>query len=363
MISAMPAALASKTRLVTGLSVRTEAILDKALSGLALSRSELLELVRLDEHSLEAAQLRATADTISRTRFANKGMLLAQVGVEAFPCPANCGFCSFGEEHFSAATCALDDAALTRLCTQTAGSDALYAFFLMFMHTYDFERVLRSVRLARKLFPSHTDIVLNMGDFDQVQAKELKSAGANGVYHVSRLREGVDTSLHTIDRLRTIAALKAAGLDWYTCCEPIGPEHSPEELVDQILIGRDYDCFQHAVMRRVAVPGTPLAERGQITSLRFAQLAGVVALAMIGTPSLTSIAVHEPDMVGLTSGGNCVYAEFGVNPRDTAQDTSNGRGFSITRCTSMLHEAGYEGLMQASTQERCPSVQLLKAVR
>lgn len=325
---------------------KTEPILEKALSGIQLSRAELIELASLDEHSLEASYVRAVADTVSRARFANQGMLLAQVGVEAFPCPANCGFCNFGESHYTAERFTLDDDALRALFAQSAESDALYAFFLMFMHTYDFERVLRSVRLARELFPSTTDIVLNMGDFDRIQADELKQAGAGGVYHVARLREGIDTSLHVADRLRTVTALRAAGLDWYTCCEPIGPEHSPEELVDQILTGREYECSQHAAMRRVAVPGTPLAERGQITSLRFAQLTSVVVLAMIGTPTLTSIAVHEPDMVGLTSGGNCVYAEFGINPRDTAQDTSTGRGFSIVRCTSMLHEAGYDGLMR-----------------
>lgn len=331
-------------------SGKTKAILDKALSGIQLSRAELIELTCLDEHSLEASYLRAAADAVSRARFANRGMLLAQVGVEAFPCPANCGFCNFGESHYTAERFVLDDDALRVLFAQCAESETLYAFFLMFMHTCNFERVLRSVRLARELFPETTDIVLNMGDFDRIQADELKSAGADGVYHVTRLREGIDTSLHVVDRLRTVTALKAVGLDWYTCCEPIGPEHTPEELVDQILTGREYECFQHAVMRRVAVPGTPLEGRGQITSLRFAQLTAVVVLAMIGTSTLTSIAVHEPDMVGLTSGGNCVYAEFGINPRDTVQDTSARRGLSIARCMSMLHEAGYEGLMRVKNR-------------
>ncbi len=50
--------------------------------------------------------------------------------------------------------------------------------------------------------------------------------------------------------------IKHAGLDWYYGCEPVGPEH---------------DSREH-------------------------------------------LAVHEPNLIGLTSGANVVYAETGANP-------------------------------------------------
>lgn len=316
------------------------ALLERALSGHALDVTAVATLAALNEHSRDAALTRAAGDMLTRRRSGNRAMLLGQAGVESHPCPADCGFCGFGQSQ-CAGTSALSDDVLDDLVRQAAAMDNLYAFFLMYMHTYDFERVLRQVRRVRALLPSRQEVVVNMGDFDAVQAAELRAAGADGAYHVLRLREGVDTRLHPADRLRTIDALLGAGLRWYTCCEPIGPEHSPQELAEQILGGPARECFQHAVMRRVPVPGTPLAERGQITSLRFAQLAAVVSLAMAGNATLASIAVHEPDMAALVSGGNCVYAEFGHNPRDRSEDTRQGRGASLAQGQNMLREAGF----------------------
>ena len=151
-----------------------------------------------------------------------------------------------------------------------------------------------------------------------LQARELQAAGVNGAYHVLRLREGEDTALDPVQRRQTIGNIHDAGLDFYYCCEPIGPEHSPAELVEQMFVGIENGCFQHAAMRRVAVPGSPLAARGQITELRLAQITAVVALAALNSANTRNIAVHEPNLIGLTSGANVVYAETGINPRDTA---------------------------------------------
>jgi biotin synthase len=173
----------------------------------------------------------------------------------------------------------------------------------------------------------------------------LKAAGVSGAYHVCRLREGTDTALDPAQRKATIQNLKDAGLDWYYCCEPIGPEHTPEELTDQIFIGLEYGCFQHAAMRRVYVPSAPLSPHGQISELRLAQVTAVVTLATLACPETRSIAVHEPNLLGLTAGANTVYAETGANPRDTKKDTTGHRGRDIRACKMMLYEAGFENLL------------------
>ncbi|AMP21347.1 hypothetical protein AZF37_09475 [endosymbiont 'TC1' of Trimyema compressum] len=67
------------------------------------------------------------------------------------------------------------------------------------------------------------------------------------------MREGVDTGLSKGDRIVTLKNIVASGLDLYTCCEPLGPEHTNEEIVENMFIGIDLGCFQHAAMRRVAV--------------------------------------------------------------------------------------------------------------
>jgi biotin synthase len=97
-------------------------------------------------------------------------------------------------------------------------------------------------------------------------------------------------------------------------------------------------------MRRVFVPGIPLSVHGQITELRLGQATAVVSLAMLSCRETQSIAVHEPNLIGLTSGANAVYAETGANPRDTEADTSANRGLDMAAARKMVYEAGFTAL-------------------
>lgn len=221
----------------------------------------------------------------------------------------------------------------------------MYALFLMTMHEFSLDRLLEVISTVRKEMPAHTQIVVNVGDFDLAQARQMRAAGVNVAYHVCRLREGQDTSLDPQVRRKTFAVIKDAGLDFYYCCEPIGPEHSPAELVEQMFLGIEYGCFQHAAMRRVFVPTVPLSRNGQITERRLAQVVAVVALATLGCKETRNIAVHEPNLLGLAAGANVVYAESGANPRDTQVDTEKNRGLDMAACRTMLYEAGFEKLL------------------
>jgi len=323
---------------------RVQGILDAAQNGIAPTRDECVFLLQFPETSLEASLLRAVADASTRQRFDNGGIVLGQIGVEIAACPGKCKFCSFGEGHTAFEPSVMSDEDILRSADSFTISGELFALFLMTMHTFDFERLIRIVLKARERIPKGTQIVVNIGDFDLAQARELKAAGVNGAYHVCRLREGVDTALDPEQRKATIRVIKEAGLDWYYCCEPIGPEHSPEELADQIFIGLEYGCFQHAAMRRVYVPSAPLASYGQISELRLAQVTAVVTLATLACPETKSIAVHEPNLLGLTAGANTVYAEAGANPRDLEKNTTGHRGRDISACKTMLYEAGFEKL-------------------
>jgi len=324
---------------------RVKEILDASHCGIAPTRDECVFLLQFAETSLEAALLRAVADASTRRRFDNSGIVLGQIGIEIAACPGKCKFCSFGEGHTAFEPSVMSDEEILRSAETFTASDELFALFLMTMHTFDFERLIRIVRMVRERIPQRTQIVVNIGDFDQSQARALKAAGVNGAYHVCRLREGVDTALDPEQRKATIRVIRKAGLDWYYCCEPIGPEHTPEELADQIFIGLEYGCFQHATMRRVYVPSAPLAPNGQISELRLAQVTAVVTLATLACPETKSIAVHEPNLLGLTAGANTVYAEAGANPRDLKKNTTGHRGRDINACKTMLYEAGFDNLL------------------
>ena len=320
-------------------------ILDAAQTGHAITKEECVFLLQFHETSLEAGLLRAVADAVTRRRFDNGGIVLGQIGIEIAACPGKCKFCSFGDGHTAFTPGVMSDEDILRSADNFTASGELYALFLMTMHTFDFERLIHIVQMLKERIPQETQIVVNIGDFDQSQARNLKSAGVNGAYHVCRLREGTDTALAPEERKATIRNIKDSGLDWYYCCEPVGPEHSPEELADQIFIGLEYGCFQHAAMRRVYIPSAPLSPQGQISELRLAQVTSVVALATLACPETKSIAVHEPNLLGLTAGANTVYAETGANPRDTEKNTTGNRGRDINACKLMLYEAGFKNLL------------------
>ncbi|MEN6493231.1 MAG: hypothetical protein ABFD16_02965 [Thermoguttaceae bacterium] len=319
-------------------------ILGLALDGHAPSRDDCVYLLDFPAESLEAGAIRAVADVVSRRRFNNQAMLLGQIGIETGPCPGKCGFCVFGEGHTSFPATRLSTPEIVARARTFAERGDLYALFLMTMHSFEFDNLLAVLEEVRRAIPPETQIVVNIGDFSFVQANALKSAGVHGAYHVSRLREGVDTNLSPSQRRETFRVIRDAGLDFYYCCEPIGPEHTAKELVEQMFLGIDYGCFQHAAMRRVFVPGLPLADRGQITELRLGQVVAVVALATLACRETQNIAIHEPNLIGLTSGANVVYAEAGANPRDTEADTSANRGLDMAAARKMLYEAGFSSL-------------------
>jgi biotin synthase len=99
---------------------------------------------------------------------------------------------------------------------------------------YPFGRFVEMVEEVRKNLKPETTLIANVGDQTLKNAMRLKRAGFSGVYHAVRLREGVDSTLSVETRKQSIRNYKEAGLEVGTCVEPIGPEHSNEELVDMI---------------------------------------------------------------------------------------------------------------------------------
>jgi biotin synthase len=197
---------------------RLDRVLQGALDGNAPARDECIYLLTFPTESLEAAAIRAVADAASRRRFGNRAMLLGQIGIEIAPCPGNCKFCTFGENHTTFTRARLTMEEIIARAHAFADDGDLYALFLMTMHDFEFSSLLATVEAVRKEVPGHTQIVVNIGDFDAVQAQELRAVGVNGAYHVCRLREGADTSLDPAQRRKTFGVIRDAGLDFYYCC-------------------------------------------------------------------------------------------------------------------------------------------------
>jgi biotin synthase len=311
-------------------------ILDRIKDGRRPGKDELLRLIECDALSEDNYALMAAASKLTRKHFSNMAEVHAQVGINYGPCTKKCKFCVFGTATKKMGF--TQEEVVER--TKAFEAEGANAIFLMTTADYGFDRYLSVAKAVREAIHTRMPLVANIGDFGQSEARDLLDAGFTAVYHVCRLREGTDTCIEPQARLATIRAAKSVGLDLSYCIEPIGPEHSHEEIVDAIILGRELGPAVMATMRRVAVPGTPLSKYGQITEVELAKIEAVTRLAM--GDGILAMGVHEANVPSLLAGANQVYAETGPNPRDTQEDTAKGRGLGVERCRQMLKEVGFK---------------------
>lgn len=319
-------------------------IMEKTKDGQGPDREEAKYLLSFAPHSFESTYMMNLANQLTRTRLNNSGVVYAQLGIDISPCAARCEFCSFSSDYY--------DQPRRRMSTEEIGrileginSEDLYGIFLMTMHHFNMDHLVEVVGLARSIVHPSTQIWTNVGDLNLEQAIRLKESGVNGAYHVLRLREGEDTRLDPASRVETMEQIEKSGLVLYTCCEPIGPEHTPDELVDRIFFAYEHGIIQHSAMRRTMVPSLPISQRGVISQLRLAQIVSLITLTTVTHfPKVLAVACHEPNLLGLTAGSNIVAAEYGPNPRESQSEGSVHVALSMNDARKMLFEAGYTSL-------------------
>lgn len=336
---------------------KVKAILRESFEGRAITRKEAEFLLTFPENSLEAALIRSTANHVSRKRFNNSGLLLGQIGVDMAPCDGDCAFCFFAKSHTTVRPSVLSTEEVIARCHRFAAGGA-QGVFLMTMHRFGFEWFLDLCATLRKSIPNNMRIMANIGDITLEQMMEMSKAGVTGAYHVCRLREGIDSHMEPAQRRATIEHIIEAGLDWYNLCEPVGPEHSPHELAEQIWLGVDLPCRQHGAMQRFSVPGSSLYSFGQISLLKLGLVVAVIALATLNNKETTSIAINVSNIVGLFSGANAFFPEAGEPDTDEClnDETAKKGGFTTALwrrsselttadCRQMFLTAGFSSLM------------------
>ena len=85
-----------------------------------------------------------------------------------------------------------------------------------------------------------------------------------------------------------------------------------------------------------------------------AHVMGCVGLAYASVGSARFFGVHEPCDCGYILGANFVTAETGANPRDTAVETSAGRGWDMNRCRKLMYQCGFTHLLKGDDKTRIP---------
>ena len=326
-------------------------IIKNIFNGKGPSKEECIYLLSFEPHSLESTFMMSIANNICRTRLNNGGVIYAQIGIDIAPCGANCEFCAFSAEHTDIKPHRMSLEEIAYAVQTLSREGDLFGVFLMTMENVDIEYVLRAVQTTRESLATNSQIWVNIGDITDSEAEKLKEAGVDGAYHVLRLREGVDSNLNPDDRLRTFDSIRKFGIQVYTCCEPIGPEHSAEEIFERVFLNYKYGLVQQSAMRRTFIPSLPISKRGVISQLRLAQITAIISLSAVSYPDILAIACHESNPLGLVSGSNITSAEWGANPRDDTDEKSEKRGLTINDCRRMLFETGYSSIIKNDLEQ------------
>jgi biotin synthase len=280
-------------------------------------------------------------------------------------CDADCSFCWYGASHTQVQPSRLDLDEIVMRCKQFAAGGAT-GVYLITMHRSPFDWYLNLCAKTRQAIDTDLELFANIGDISLSQCNELRAAGITGAYHSCRLREGVDTRLRPAERRKTMDNLLAAGINLHTLCEPIGPEHTPEELAEQLWLGVELPCALHGVLQRFPVPGSRLFDKGQVSMARLSQILAVIALATIGKQETKYLSIMLSSYVGLFSGANVIYAEAGDSDTCCASpDTdrgftsamwrqSNDNKITTADCRNMLRTAGFTQTMDAQNGPNQP---------
>lgn len=321
-------------------------LLKKSKDGEVFSHDELAHMLGYPPDSPESYRIMAEANRISKELTGNQAEIHAQFALNLAPCACNCAFCSFAKINgvFKEETrISVEDAIAYARQFETDGANAIYVMTTTFFPFSAFIEISREIR--RHLRPE-TVMIANVGDQTPQNAQTIRDAGYTGVYHALRLREGKDTDIAPAARIKSIQNFQEAGLKVGTCVEPVGPEHSNEELADAILFTASFNPAFSGAARRIAIPGTEISKRGMITELRMAQ---IVAVTRLGTPRpVLGNCTHEPCTLGGFAGANLFWAEVGANPRDIKEKTEEGRGETVESCKRLFRECGWDALTEPS---------------
>ncbi len=322
--------------------MKVSEILKKAMADEMLVSEEIGKLFSVPLFGEDSALIIAAGRRKSATACGGLAEVHAQVGLNIAPCPRNCLFCAFAAANkvFKERSELSAEEAVTK-CVQFE-HDGANAIFVMATADYSFGKFIEIGQEIRRALKPATVLIANVGDFSFQEAKQLKSTGFSGIYHAVRLGEGRDTTIPPQKRLDTFRHAKEAGLILGTCLEPVGNEHSLEELIEKTIITRDAEPCYSGAARRILISDTHLAQYGMVSEAKMAHIIAVVRLVL--PLSIPGNCTHEPNVIGAAAGANLLWAEVGSNPRDTTQETEAARGMNVADCRNILGEGEWRVL-------------------
>ena len=166
---------------------------------------------------------------------------------------------------------------------------------------------------------------------DLLSILSLDSKSEESLYLAKVAKE---VALESVYNSKKAGLLASCGLD------PIGPEHTNEEIVEKLEIYREkIEAVAVCTMKRVAVKGTPKYDLREISKERHTQMIAVVRMAM-GKRAM--VPMHPLNADGLDWGCNHMSVEIGANPRNDDMENVKWYPFPSDEVKKLMIEKGFE---------------------
>jgi len=318
--------------------ILVDRVKDMSMNDIEIDRNTLLALLELVPGSKECDYLGAAAREVAKKKGKNKGGVSSSVGLDLAPCPVSCKFCSLGAKWgLIDKEYVLPEGRVIKII-RTKFEEGFKQFIIRTTEFYDLNKLGELAKRIRKEVPGEYVLTVNTGELTLDEAKMLKESGFNGAYHALRLREGIDTPITPETRIATIKAIKESGLFLGCGIDPIGIEHTSEEIADLLSFYATLRPMGLCTMKRINVEGTPMGGMEDVSDDRMAQITAVIRLVQGGR----NVVIQPPIYKALEYGANSIALETGANPRYNEHDDDVWVTIGHDEAIQMLRSAKYD---------------------
>ena len=308
------------------------------LEGGLVPRETLIRFLELDPNSEECEYLGLATREISRHVHKNLARVGSSIGIDLAPCTMNCRFCSLGEEWgLVKGVYVMSDENLIDLIKDVM-SHGYSQFTIRTTEFFSLDALGELAKKIRREVPGVYGLTANTGELTLEDAWKLSEAGFSGAYHTIRLGEGRDTPFDPEVRINTMRSIAASPLFLNCGLDPIGIEHTNEEIVERLELFRSLNTAAVCTMRRINVKGTPFEGIPEVDDMRMAQISAVVRMASGGK---WSVAIHPPIQKAMDWGANTTAVETGAIPRKNKHGFDKW-SFEHEAIKEMFIKAGFE---------------------
>lgn len=300
---------------------------DKSLSGVALSRLEALTVLQAPDDAI-LEQL-AAAYRVRRHYWGDRVRLHFLLNAQSGLCPEDCHYCSqskisgaeiekyplMAKEKIVAAAGRAHEMKAGTFCMAISGRSPSEKVF---------DGILDAVRTVKGQYPMR--VCTTLGLLNEDQAHQLKAAGVDRINHNLNTAEAHHAAIcttHTYqDRLSTVKAVQAAGLT--TCSGGIfGMGESDDDIVSLASSLKDLNVTSVPLNFLIPIPGTPFAERSELTPQRCLRILCLFRLMLpaqeIRIAGGREVHLRSLQPLGLYAANSIFVGDYLTTPGQSAQ--------------------------------------------